>query len=293
MLPSPNAVKFTPLEKAILEVLCYFGVFSFPVSLYKIAAYLPLVDASVSIRDIDSALNRLVQHGYVIRHRTHYYLATVKPVLLEKRSQQSVTALDIANYAASYIKKIPWIRLIAVTGSVAAYNKTEKDDIDIFIITQKNRLWISRFFVFLILNSLNLYRTEKASQNKLCTNLFVDESNAVWQDKSQYVAHEVASMLPLYNKKDAYFTFLSANFWIQQFYPNFKFYSFSSKEKQTETNVLMNLWETFFRNIQLFYMSSKKTTETVSNSVAHFNKSDSKNKILSEFSKLKTLYRLD
>lgn len=293
MLPSPNAIKLTPLEKAILEVLCYFGVFSFPVSLYKVASYLPLVDASVSIRDIESALNRLVQHGHIVRHDTHYYLSTVKPVSLEKRYKYSVVALDLANYAASYIKKVPWIRLIAVTGSVASHNKTENDDIDIFIVTQKNRLWISRFFVFLILNSLNLYRTEKASQNKLCTNLFVDESNAVWHDKSQYIAHEIVSMLPLYSRHHSYFTFLSANSWIQHFYPNFKFYSIDPKEKQTETNVLMNLCETFFRNTQLIYMNSKKTSENVSDGVAHFNKRDSKNKILSEFSKLKNLYGLD
>ena len=41
--------------------------------------------------------------------------------------------------------------MIAITGSVANYDAEENDDIDLLIVTEKNRLWITRGFVFLIL----------------------------------------------------------------------------------------------------------------------------------------------
>ncbi len=49
--------------------------------------------------------------------------------------------------AVSQISLVPWIQSIWVTGALAAGSVIERDDIDLMIITDPNRLWLSRLLV--------------------------------------------------------------------------------------------------------------------------------------------------
>jgi len=45
-----------------------------------------------------------------------------------------------------FIGGIPWVKMVAITGSLAAYNPEKDSDIDMMIITKQNRVWITRGF---------------------------------------------------------------------------------------------------------------------------------------------------
>lgn len=281
-----NPAQLNHTEQAIMETLCYFGVFNYPISFYKICGYLtqPIDD----VVELAHSLHGLVEKGLVVETGNVYYLSSLEPVEVLERTQNSLKAIETAQFAAKHLRKIPWIKLFAVTGSVSAYNKHEEDDIDVFIVAQPHRLWITRFFVFLILKVLGLYRTDKLSKDKICTNLFVDEQSSSWEaDKNIYIAHEIITMLPLISRNDAYFAFLNRNAWVQDIFPNFKCYQSASTTKFYKRNVILNAFEIFFAKLQLFYMHPKKTTEKVDGGVAHFNKSDSKEVVLDKYEQLK------
>jgi len=281
---------FTSSEKAILEVLCYFGVFNYPVGFHKICSY----SAVSGPLEVHKALSSLAKKKLIEENDGLYWLKDITAVNVKNRSKESFKALARAQQLCVILEKIPWIRLFAVTGSVAAFNKNPKDDIDVFIVTQANRLWVTRLFVYLILKVLSLYRTEQVSQNKICTNLLVDEKNSSWaHDSNIYVAHEIVSMIPLINKNNAYFEFLNKNAWVKDFFPNFVYWEGGSRDPILEQNKIMDWIEHCLHTFQLFYMRSKKTTETALPGYAHFKKTDNKSAILSNFSALKLKNHLD
>jgi len=48
---------------------------------------------------------------------------------------------------AKYCGKMPGVKAIFLSGSIACGRATEKSDIDFFIIAQHGRIWTARFFV--------------------------------------------------------------------------------------------------------------------------------------------------
>ena len=139
-----------------------------------------------------------------------------------------------------YIKLLslfPQIKLVGLSGSMAMMNADEDDDVDLFIITAKNRLFTGRFITLILAQLLNLRRRRDVSpskvkriafasslkyKNKICLNLFFDESAlAVPKFKrSEYVAHEVLQMKPIVNKSQSHERFIRANEWVQKIFPN-------------------------------------------------------------------------
>ena len=215
-----------------------------------------------------------------------YYLPGVRPISWSLRNKYSRELFDEASLSIKLLEKIPWIKMLSVTGAVASNNASKDDDIDIFIVTQKGRVWITRLFVFIILKIIGKYAQGKDNQKKLCCNLFVDESKIMWSEKKQnfYIAYEIMSMHPLINRDDAYFKFLKKNEWLFAHFKNFKVEFPTSFKDSPKGNSFLNRLEDLARELQLWYMRKKKTSEVTTKSFIHFNKHDHTNDILSEYS---------
>ena len=57
----------------------------------------------------------------------------------------------IAKKAARILFKIPTIKFVGVTGSLAMMNANENSDIDLMIITSRGTLWLSRLVILVLL----------------------------------------------------------------------------------------------------------------------------------------------
>src|SRR5690606_20306217 len=137
-------------EKSIIETLGYRSVFSYPLSFHQLGTSL-ICDKKVSSAALRVSLKRLLKEKKVKRQDYKYCLYSVEPVSWGERIENSKTLMKKAQKLSSTLSKIPWIEFIGVTGSVAAANALDNDDIDLFFVTKRNRLWLSRGFVFLIL----------------------------------------------------------------------------------------------------------------------------------------------
>jgi hypothetical protein len=174
--------------------------------------------------------------------------------------------------------------MICITGSVAAFNASKSDDIDFFIVTEKNRVWITRLLVVLILKLSGLYRTDADAAEKICPNLFIDETCSEWSkdQRNIYVAHEIALMHPIFYRDNAYFDFLKANSWVKDFFDMPAIHS-ETKPKFRPISKIGDFFEFLARSLQILYMSKGKTTEITKSGIIHFNKNDWSKKILKEF----------
>jgi len=219
--------------------------------------------------------------------KNSFYFVEKKEHLIhirKKREKYSKEKFLIAQKAASILSKNKYILFIGITGSLAMNNAKKSDDIDLMFIAKKNRLWIARFMVYLSLykNKIDVRKPKsKKEKNKLCLNLWLDESNLSFENKkNEFIAHEIAQVIPLFNKDKTYEKWLFVNKWILDYWPN----SVNIKKRFTKNIVYfkqsyfykaffyktLNLLNIIFFIMQYFYMFPKITNEKVSLKKAEF-----------------------
>jgi len=119
-------------------------------------------------------------------------------------------------------KRFKNILFIGVTGSVAAGFPKKNDDIDLFIITKKDTLWTTRFWVRIFVYSKKIPhrkfgRTEQ--KDEFCFNMWLDESALDLPKNRQNLRNAVDMVLmkKVYDKNSTYLKFLKANKWAKNF----------------------------------------------------------------------------
>ncbi len=209
-----------------------------------------------------------------------YFIKGRKKIIQERLKNQkySKSKLKIAEKASKVLKKIPTIKFVGITGSLAMKNASKDSDIDLMVIAQTGRLWTTRIVVYLITWLLGIQRrvpTDKFQKDKLCFNMWLDESNLIWnkEDRNLYTAHEIAQIVPLFNKDKTYETFLHQNNWILDFWPNsVKVVNSNSKTRTSRT--MLNLIEKVSYLLQYFYMKNKISREVITPTRALFHPQD-------------------
>lgn len=249
--------------------------------------YHNLFDYPLSIRDLvrwkaNDKLN-FSQKDTIIQRSGYYYTEGKDGLIFKRllRKRVSNKKLLIAKKAANYLRFIPSIRMVAITGSLAMENSSPESDIDFLIITKKGSLWLTRILVYGILKLANIgvrKAADKHEEDRLCLNMWMDESDLVWpkQQRNLYSAHEIAQIKPLVDKMNTYDIFLQKNKWILDFWPNAV--SISKKSvfspiKSKEWSVL-KLAESIAFRFQVKYMRGKITREVVSKTRGIFHPQD-------------------
>lgn len=114
------------------------------------------------------------------------------------------------------IARLPWIRYMGLTGANAFESCRQEDDIDLFVITAPNRLWITYLAIVLFSKLLK-------KRHLLCVNYLIDENHLTVHNQNYYVAIQIMHMMSLYNA-DYKADLIEANSWIFNYLPNAKTY---------------------------------------------------------------------
>jgi predicted nucleotidyltransferase len=200
-------------EKSIIKALAYFNVFDYPLSKEEIYNFL---DTSCEKIDFEKALLYLCRQEVVFRYEEFYSLQK-NSSLIEKRKKGNSLAIEklkIAKKIAGFLYRFPFVKGIAVSGSLSKNYADEKSDIDFFIITANNRLWIARtlLHVFKKLSFL------AGKQHWFCMNYFIDESSLEIKEKNIFTAVEIATVLPV--QGEFFFrNFIDENKWVKDYFP--------------------------------------------------------------------------
>lgn len=124
--------------------------------------------------------------------------------------------LKIAQKKSKFISKFPYVRGVFISGSLSKNYIDEEGDIDYFIITKPNRLWIARTFLVLY-KKVFLFNSRKY----FCVNYFIDEDNLEIPEKNLFTATEIVTILPMVGEQ-LYHKFINENKWVFNFFPNAK-----------------------------------------------------------------------
>lgn len=279
-----SAVK-TSCAEAILETLSYRSIFKYPMSYNQLYTYL-ITNEEVDGDDFKQELRSLCKGRKVKFNNDLYYIAGMNPVNWKTRAANSKNLLSDLGPTLAQLKKIPWIKMLGITGAVAARNAPKDDDIDLFIITKSKRIWLTRFFVWLITKTTGKYPSEGDFKGKVCPNIIVSEDNLTWpKDKRNvYVAHEILMMHPIYDKENTYFKFIKRNKWIFDYFAHLRIYTKKLRKYKNKKSTILDFLELILMEIQKAYMKKKKTKEIAEKSIIHFNKKDHSERILTKYS---------
>jgi hypothetical protein len=134
--------------------------------------------------------------------------------------------LEKAKELASKIaKKFSDILFIGISGSVAAGYPKKDDDIDLFLITKKNCLWINRFRLrlFIYINRIPHRKFNKQQKpDQFCFNIWMDEQKLNINSQKQNLknAMDLILLIPILNKNYSYERLIKANDWAKKYVAN-------------------------------------------------------------------------
>lgn len=278
----------TSLEKAILKTLVYASIFDCPLTLDEIHRYL-IGNKKISKNVVRAALQKLSTQ--VFFHEGFYTLSKTR-LLIQQRIKRKYISNKKYLHAKNVGKLLSFISLvqfIGISGTVAALNAKEDDDIDFFVITKKNTLWLTRLFLVILLQVLGARRRrlQKNVADTICLNMFVDGQNLLLpKDRHDiYTAHEIVQMLPVFDRDNTYNRFLHANKWVRKYLANsidnriIGYYNITEKKKSP------SIFEFLAKHLQLWYMQSHRTNETVTEALVAFHPIDHKKRILALYTK--------
>lgn len=120
----------------------------------------------------------------------------------------------VAHYTP-YFSKIPGVLAICV-GNSLSMNAAHKDsDIDLFIITKENRLWIARACITMMLILLRQRKTHKNHAGKFCLSFFITENALNFENialkNDIYLAYWILTLRPIINRKSSFEVFQNKN----------------------------------------------------------------------------------
>lgn len=274
-------------KRDILNTLSYKKIFNQPLSIYQIIYYGHCF--FMDLREVEESISELLKRNKIKYKNNKYFINNTKLKENENYYQDSLEyfkKLEDLNYI---FKGIPFIQMVGVTGTLASYHfNSETDDVDLFIICSRNRLWITRLILVSIFKVLNVYVNNRNPNLKICPNLYISDHNLSWEigKRNIYIANEIAMMQPIYQRNDTYFKFLSENKWIKEYLPNININDTLKNNNFDELTVL-DFIESFFMFVQKRAMKVRSGAEVLNKNFIHFLKTDHSTRILDSFSKIK------
>ncbi len=197
----------------ILKTLGYFDLFQYPLTREEICLFhADNIPGSV----IDNALEILLSDKIIFRFDEFYTLQNNYALIQRRRKGNllAVKQMKTARKVASLLSKFPFTKGVAVSGSLSKNFASEKTDIDFFIVTDTNRLWIARTLMHLYKKLT--YITGR--QNWFCMNYYVDEEGLEISEKNVFTAMEIVTLLPMQGR-DCLENFIACNNWTKKYFP--------------------------------------------------------------------------
>jgi len=218
----------TDLEKSILSTLAYYDILDRPLTGWEVFRY--LVHNPKLSRKLRSATPKclgvallsvldVLENIELVSQKNGLYFLKGRDEIVKQRIERQKIADRKWKKAKRVIKALqalPYIRMVAVSGSLAMNNTKENSDIDLLIVTKAGRIWTCRALTTLYFHIIKQRRHGKLTKNRFCLNHFITDKSLKIPWKSLYNAQTYAHLVPLWQKRGLYPKFQKANNWISQ-----------------------------------------------------------------------------
>ena len=214
----------TNLDRAIVSTIAFFDIFSYPLSAFEVFKYL---QKNCSYFQVVLALESLETRNVISSKHSFYCLEGKENnfSIRQKRYNYTKKKIKIARKWSKIFKIFTGLKLLALSNSIGSYNLREGGDIDLFVITKKNKIWTSRFILAFIGKLFNLRPSPENEKDKLCLSFFVSEVNLNLQNYTKendfYFLYWLVNLSAVYDKDNYLNKLLAENVWVKNYLPNY------------------------------------------------------------------------
>lgn len=199
---------------AVLRTLIYADLFDYPLLLQE--AHLGLLGCAARLEEVNAALGLLQRRRLISRTGDSWHLHERHAIVAERRRRREHTRKLWQQNARvlRFVSRFPFIKNAALSGASSFENCQATDDIDLFIIADGRRLWLTYAALVIILKVLGKRRL-------ICLNYLIGHENLTippGRDRDFFVAHQIAFLRPL-RGREVFQKFFRANRWIHQYLP--------------------------------------------------------------------------
>jgi hypothetical protein len=202
------------IRTGLLLAVAYGDVFDYAMTIEEIQRYLVGARASATTirhiaRDEAGQAEQLSQQGELVCLAGREELFEIR----KRRQSSAKERWPAARVYGRILAGLPFVRMVAVTGSLAMDNLEAGGDIDYLVVTAVGRVWLCRAMTILVV------RWAARRGERLCPNYFLSQDHLESKPYSLYNAHELAHMVPL-NNLDLYARMRASNLWTGWYLPN-------------------------------------------------------------------------
>lgn len=196
-----------------LKTLLYFSIFNHPLKKDEIYTFSSVEDKVI----LETELSHLIKNKVIFKI-DDFYLCSEKDSFVRKRVHGNKMANDIfpkAKRISKFIAKFPFVKGVGISGSLSKGYHDENSDIDFFIITAPERLWVARTLLVLYKKVFLLN-----SRKYFCVNYFIASDSLEISEKNKFTATELITLIPMFGK-ETFNSFYSKNLWVEEYFPNY------------------------------------------------------------------------
>ncbi|MBI5135143.1 hypothetical protein HZA86_02830 [Candidatus Uhrbacteria bacterium] len=223
-MPRPFAV-----ADAMLVTLQYFALRHCPLTESELLQFLPADCSSVARESFDGALDALVRKGAIESTNGFYGLPGALPQDLKYRADlycASLTKWRIAHQSIVKLSWIPFLRMVAVTNTLALNMAEDSSDIDVLVVGSSGRLWTVRWLVTAVLQLSGRRRHGHHIKNRICLSFYLSDQALNFgqffhSNNDLHYAYWVGMIVPMFvaNGHQTQEKFFQENSWINEFFP--------------------------------------------------------------------------
>ncbi|MFH0819022.1 MAG: hypothetical protein V1898_03450 [Patescibacteria group bacterium] len=223
------------IKRSILKTLAYFDIFEYPLTLLEIHKWLIDFPEKISLSDLHTALTKISE----VTKKDGLYFLTGRESCIETRAKRYLITENKFNsrgFILRLLAMMPHVKMIAVCNSLAYGNARDASDIDLFIITDNQYSWTTRFFVTGLVSLLKLRPTKLKTKNTICLSFFISEDNLNLEslqclDNDIYLKFWITQLMPIYDEGAYMEKFIGQNTWVKKTLSNWQPMILSDRRK--------------------------------------------------------------
>jgi len=205
-------------KRALLQTIIFFDIFDFALTREELCEYMLYKQWTLA------ELKEFTNHElFLVETHSHVYLKG-RPLSVKVREDKEHYARKLIKKTKKYVKfmqMLPFVRMVALCNNLSFYNAERESDIDLFIVTEKNRMFLARSMVWLYTQILGVRRHGRKTRGRFCLTFFVakDALNLehIKLENDIYFVFWLRLMKPL-TGHETYKELIAENKWINKYF---------------------------------------------------------------------------
>jgi hypothetical protein len=201
-------------ERAIAESVLYASLFDYPLTLAQLRQ--SLIESTQTPSEILQTYDFSPALQNAIAYQDGFFFPVGRAHLIDERKRREARSrafLRRHDLFLSLVCLIPYVKMAALSGSIAHLNLEGDGDLDLFIVTRGPRVWSTAVLVVVLAKLMRRRRI-------VCANFVLADSRLALEQQDLFSASQIVHLKPLLGR-DVFQKFVAANPFVGRFYPNF------------------------------------------------------------------------